>query len=90
MVCFYYKGEGRMKRTDEEVRKRAKEILERNQQSSRNMFENEEEKWDFVKRCEKVYRKSSETFVKEFENRGYEGNVDERKWYRLYRGLTEK
>ena len=56
-----------MKRTDEEVRKRAKEILERNNLSTRNILENEEEKWDFVKRCEKVYRKSSEEFVKEFE-----------------------
>lgn len=34
-----------MRRLDEEVRKRAKEIIERNKLSTRNMFQNEEEKW---------------------------------------------
>lgn len=79
-----------MKLSEQELEQKVEELTKRNNESKRNIFDSEEERWEFIRRCERVYQKDSESFVKEFEEREYEGNVDERKWYRLYRTLTEK
>ncbi|MGG0134508.1 hypothetical protein [Bacillus tropicus] len=72
------------------IEENLKKILEANLNSNRLMFKNVEEKREFLQRCEKVYKKTTREHLRQFEERGFEGNVEERKWYRLAKKLIDE
>lgn len=69
---------------------RAEKIIEANSKSSRLIFNTPEEKLEFIRSCEKTYKKTTENHIIDHQNRGFEGNVDERKWYRIAMELKEE
>lgn len=72
-----------------DLEKKVQQVLQKNVESDRNIFETKEEKAAFVKNCEKIYGLSSEEFAKDFEHKKKEGNPDKRRWYRFYLELRE-
>ncbi|OJD46188.1 hypothetical protein BAU22_16840 [Bacillus sp. 4048] len=89
-----FKGEStvmkRRKLTNEELQRKIKRVLEANENSTRTIFSTDQEILEFVNNCEKVYRKSTIDHLVSHEQRRYEGNVDERRWYRFGKYLQDK
>ena len=67
-----------------------KRIMKKNQNSQRKIFQDDDEMVEFIHNCEKFYNKTTEEHIKEHVRRNFEGNVDERRWYRFAKYLMEK
>lgn len=67
-----------------------KRLIRCKDESNRLIFENDEEKLRFVLDCEKVYNRTTLEHVQWFKGNNFEGNVDERRWYRLGCYLIER
>ncbi|MCM3167931.1 hypothetical protein [Peribacillus frigoritolerans] len=65
-------------------------FMEANKSSKRTIFETDEEKLEFIKSCEESYKVKTIEHIDNYVKRGYEGNVDERRWFRFAKYLQEK
>jgi len=67
-----------------------KRIMEANHASKRTIFKDDNEMIEFIHNCEKVYNKTTDEHLLDHKKREFEGNVDERRWYRFAKYLKEK
>lgn len=73
-----------------EWQKNFEDIVNNNKRSSRNIFMTDDEKIRFIKNCENVYGRSTREHLIIHVDKQYEGNVDERRWFRFAKELLEK
>ncbi|MGD6778479.1 hypothetical protein ACQCT3_02545 [Sutcliffiella horikoshii] len=64
-------------------------ISKANENSKRTIFQTEDEMMEFIKNCEKLYNIDTKQHLINFPKNGFEGNVDERKWFRIARHLED-
>ena len=73
-----------------EWQKNFEDIVNTNKKSPHNIFITDEEKIQFIKNCEIIYSRSTREHLQYHVQKNYEGNVDERRWFRFAKELIEK